>query len=127
MLNRNLIIQKTRQIGVYTLLSRCLGLIREFLTVRYMGAGALADAFFTAWKVPNSLRKIFAEGAMSATFVPPIMQTIRSEGKGAVNGLMFLGFLVFEGTVLLLCGIALLITPFLVKFIAPGFSPEQIV
>lgn len=126
MVSRKLILQKTRQVGVYTLLSRCLGLVREFLTVRYMGAGALADAFFTAWKVPNLLRKIFAEGAMSAAFVPPIMQAIRAEGKQAIGGLMMLGFLLFEGLVLLICGIAIIFMPFFVRLIAPGFSPEQI-
>ncbi len=127
MLNRKLIIQKTRQVGVYTLLSRCLGLLREFLTVRYMGAGALADAFFTAWKVPNLLRKIFAEGAMSAAFVPTIMQTIRADGKKAIGGLMVLGFLVFEGLVLFICALAMMVMPYFVKLIAPGFSPEQLV
>lgn len=127
MVSRKLILQKTRQVGVYTLLSRCLGLVREFLTVRYMGAGALADAFFTAWKVPNLLRKIFAEGAMSAAFVPSIMQTIRAEGKEAIGGLMMLGFLLFEGLVLLLCFIAIIFMPSVVQLIAPGFSQEQMI
>ena len=64
------IIKKTLQIGGSTLVSRFLGIIRELLMVKYLGAGATSDAFLTAFKIPNSLRKIFAEGALSAAFIP---------------------------------------------------------
>ena len=127
MFTRKSIMQKTLQVGGSTLLSRLLGVIREILTVRYLGASALSDAFFTAWKVPNSLRKIFAEGALSAVFVPTIVQVIRAEGRKSVNGLMTLGFFVFEGMVLLLCAIGMLYANFFIGLIGPGFSPEQIV
>ncbi len=126
MFTRKSIIQKTMQVGGWTLISRCLGIVREILQVRYMGASALSDAFITAWKVPNSLRKIFAEGALSAAFVPSIVQTIRKEGRQAINGLMSLGFVVFEGMVLLLCVIAMTYADTFVALIAPGFSIEQI-
>ncbi len=126
MFTRKSIMQKTMQVGGSTLISRCLGIIREILQVRYMGASALSDAFITAWKVPNSLRKIFAEGALSAAFVPSIVQTIRKEGRQAINGLMSLGFLVFEGMVLLLCYFAMTHADTFVALIAPGFSIEQI-
>ncbi len=127
MFTRKSIIQKTVQVGGSTLISRFLGIIREILMIRYMGASALSDAFITAWKVPNSLRKIFAEGALSAAFVPTIVQTVRKEGRKAVNGLMSLGFLVFEGVVLILCAVAMANTQFFIFFIAPGFSQEQII
>ena len=114
------------QVGGFTLISRCLGIVREILQVRYMGASALSDAFITAWKVPNSLRKIFAEGALSAAFVPSIVQTVRKEGRQAINGLMSLGFVVFEGMVLLLCMLVMTYADTFVALIAPGFSIEQI-
>ncbi len=126
MFTRKSIMQKTMQVGGSTLISRCLGIVREILQVRYMGASALSDAFITAWKVPNSLRKIFAEGALSAVFVPSIVQTIRKEGRQAINGLMSLGFVVFEGMVLLLCIIVMTYSDAFVALIAPGFSIEQI-
>jgi putative peptidoglycan lipid II flippase len=126
MFTRKSILKKTQQVGLYTLLSRCLGIMREYLTVRYMGATAIADAFFTAWKVPNLLRKIFAEGALSATFVPAVIKTIRSEGKHSVHGLMFLGFIAIEGFVLLLCAVAMIGAHYVITFIAPGFLSDQV-
>ncbi len=127
MFTRKSIIQKTIQVGGWTLISRCLGIVREILTVRYIGASALSDAFFTAWKIPNTLRKIFAEGALSAAFVPAIVQTVRTKGKNEIKGLMSLGFLVFEGGVLFLCGIGMFFAQQIIALVAPGFSHDQIV
>lgn len=127
MFKRKLIIQKTIQVGGWTFISRCLGIIREILTVHYMGASAVSDAFFTAWKIPNTLRKLFAEGALSAAFVPTIVQTMRAEGREDIKGLMSLGFVVFEGMVLFLCMIGMLCAQSVIALIAPGFSHEQIV
>ncbi len=126
MFTRQSIIQKTLQVGKFTLLSRLLGLTRDLIQARFLGASALSDAFFTAWKVPNSLRKIFAEGALSAAFVPTIVQKVRSEGRQAIGSMMFLGFLLFEGMVLLLTAVAIQHAYAFIGFIAPGFSPEQI-
>src|SRR5690554_8115046 len=57
-------------VGVMTMSSRVLGLIRDMVIARYFGAGAGADAFFVAFKIPNFLRRLFAEGAFSQAFVP---------------------------------------------------------
>ncbi len=125
MLSKKNILQKTIEVGGLTLLSRVLGVLREVLMVRYLGMGALSDAFLTAYKIPNSLRKIFAEGALSAAFVPTIVQTVRKQDRSAINSIMTLGFLVFEGLVLLLCGLAMYYAQQVIQFSAPGFSPEQ--
>lgn len=127
MFTRQSIIKKTVQVGKFTLLSRLLGLVRDLLQARFLGASALSDAFFTAWKVPNSLRKIFAEGALSAVFVPTIVQKVRTQGRQAVGSMIFLGFLIFEGLVLLLTALAIQHAHGFIAFIAPGFSPEQVV
>src|SRR4029079_6497310 len=100
MLTKNKIIKKTIEVGSSTLLSRFFGILREVLMVRYLGVSGLSDAFLTAFKIPNSLRKIFAEGALSAAFVPTVVSTMHHENKSAVSGLMSLAFLVFEGMVL---------------------------
>ena len=125
-LSKRSIIRKTMQVGGSTLMSRVLGIIREVLMVRYLGAGAMADAFITAWKIPNSLRKIFAEGALSAAFTPTMVKLIKEDKKDAANGLMSLGFLFFEGIVLALCTIVIITAPTVVWLMAPGFSPEQV-
>ncbi len=127
MSTRKSIINKTLQVSGSTLLSRLLGIIREVLMVKYLGASAISDAFLTAYKIPNSLRKIFAEGALSAAFIPTIVQVVRQKGRSAVNSLITLGFLVFEGMVLVLCVLIMWQAEFVLRLIAPGFSEQQII
>lgn len=103
-----------------------MGIIREVLMVRYLGAGAVADAFITAWKIPNSLRKIFAEGALSAAFIPTLVTLVKEGKRDDANGLISLGFIVFEGIVLALCILVMWYAPTVVWFMAPGFGPEEI-
>ena len=57
-------------ISSFTLASRILGIIRDILIARVFGAGMATDAFFVAFKLPNLLRRLFAEGAFSQAFVP---------------------------------------------------------
>src|SRR5258708_10735980 len=127
MLSQKTILKKTIQVGSSTLLSRFFGIVREILMVRYLGAGGLSDAFLTAYKFPNSLRKIFAEGALSAAFIPTVVQTLKHGDKNAIAGLMSLAFLVFEGTVLALCALIMKHAEQVIGFIAPGFSEQQII
>lgn len=127
MFDKKTIIKKSLQIGWCTQISRLLGMAREMLLSRFLGASALSDAFFTAYKIPNSLRRVFAEGAVSAAFIPPIMQKLRAQGKASIAGLMTLAFIVFEGLCLLLVIVALWQTEWIIQTIAPGFSPDQII
>lgn len=126
MFTRKTIIKKTMEVSGWTLFSRVLGIIREVLMVRFLGAGAISDAFLTAYKIPNSLRKIFAEGALSAAFVPTVVQYMHKKGREAVNGMMTLAFLFFEGIVLVLCFFGVYYARQIIELIAPGFSAEQI-
>ena len=57
-------------VGSMTFLSRVLGFVRDTLIARVFGAGVYTDAFFVAFKIPNLLRRLFAEGAFSQAFVP---------------------------------------------------------
>ena len=125
-LSKKIIVQKTLQVASATLLSRVFGIIREFLMVSYLGAGATSDAFIAAFRVPNALRKIFAEGALSATFIPSLIKTTRTQGQTAADRLMTLGILIFEGTLLMVCIGAMLKAEAIIRFVAPGFLPEQI-
>lgn len=126
MFSKKTIIKKTMEVGGFTFLSRILGIIREVLMVRYLGASAMSDAFLTAYKIPNSLRKIFAEGALSAAFIPTMVNTMQSKGRAGVKGLMTLGFIFFEGLVIALCALVILKAELVIRFIAPGFSEVQV-
>lgn len=126
MLHKRSIIRKTIEVGGFTLLSRLLGIIREFLQVRYIGAEALSDAFLTAYSLPNSLRKIFAEGALSVAFIPTFVRLVRQDKRDELDSLMSLAFIMFEGAVLLLCILAMIYAHTLIYFMVPGFSLELI-
>ncbi|MFD0388617.1 lipid II flippase MurJ [Tistrella bauzanensis] len=72
------LIRAAATVGGLTMMSRVLGFARDVLVAGLLGAGASADAFFVAQKIPNLLRRMFAEGAFSAAFVP-IYNRIRVE------------------------------------------------
>ena len=74
------LIKSTAIIGTLTLLSRVMGLVRDTLMTKYLGAGPVTDALITAYKIPNTFRRIFAEGAFNAAFVPLYSRRIEEDG-----------------------------------------------
>ena len=114
-------------VSVMTLLSRVLGLARDIVIAGLFGAGAGADAFFVAFKIPNFLRRLFAEGAFNQAFVPVLSEYRSQRDRIAVRGLIDS----VAGTLgLTLTGItlvAIFAAPVLVWVFAPGFSqlPEK--
>jgi putative peptidoglycan lipid II flippase len=112
--------------GAATMLSRVLGLLREQLFAALVGAGGLADAFVVAFRIPNLLRDLFAEGALSAAFVPTFTDTLRNRSRAeafalanrVVNTLaLLLGVLVLFG---------MLFAESLVGVLAAQFPPERL-
>jgi putative peptidoglycan lipid II flippase len=125
-MHKKSLMHKLLQVAGSTMGSRVLGIQRERLMMAYLQWGSLAESFITAWAVPNSLRKIFAEGALSAAFIPTLVKLVKEKRIAEANGLMSLGFLFFEGIVLVLCMFAMIFAPQVVWFMAPGFS-EQVI
>lgn len=125
-LSKRSILKKLFQVGGNTLVSRFLGLTREILLMRFLGVGVVADAFTIAFLIPNSLRKIFAEGALTAAFVPTFITLFQKEGRDKADALMSLAFLAFEGAVLMLCAIVMWKAEATVYLMAPGFSASQV-
>lgn len=119
------IIKKTISFGASTFVSRILGLARQVLQARYLGLTAAADAFVAAYKIPNMLRKIFAEGALTTAMVPTLVSVLKRDGKHAVSELMTLAFIVFEGSLFIFCLLVFWQAPLVLHIIAMGFSPEQ--
>ncbi len=114
-------------VSVMTLLSRVLGLVRDIVIAGLFGAGAGADAFFVAFKIPNFLRRLFAEGAFNQAFVPVLSEYRSQRDRREVRGLIdsvagTLGLTLTGMTVL-----AIVAAPVLVWVFAPGFSqlPEK--
>ena len=111
-------------VGAATLLSRLLGFIRDAGIAAVLGAGVLSDAFFAALQIPNLFRRLLAEGALNAAFVPMWLRLRDETGpRGARRfGEATLGtMLVVLGITALLC---MLFAPIVVRIIAPGFRIE---
>ena len=64
------LLKSTGTFGFYTIISRLLGYLRDILIAIFLGTGMLADAFFVAFRIPNTFRRLFAEGTFNAAFVP---------------------------------------------------------
>jgi len=112
-------------IGAFTALSRILGFLRDILIAAILGAGPVADAFFVAFKLPNLFRRLFAEGAFNAAFVPLFARARAEEGEE--GGERFAGTVLSWLTVVLLAATTLaeIFTPAFVFLLAPGFTGEQ--
>ena len=105
-----------------TFVSRLFGLAREQVFAHFFGATLATDAFVAAFRIPNLLRDLFAEGALSAAFVPVFTETMVNKGK---KDAFHLANLLLNGLVIVLSGVVLvgiLVTPWIVDLIAPGFS-----
>lgn len=79
------LLRSTAIIASLTLVSRLLGFVRDVLIANFFGAGFISDAFFTAFKLPNVFRRMFAEGAFNAAFVPLYAKRIEQEGEAAAD------------------------------------------
>lgn len=110
-----------------TLISRVLGLVRDIILAGLLGANAYADAFWLAFKVPNFLRRLFAEGAFSQAFVPVLSEYRTQRGYDDVRALIDRVAGMLGGTLLALTGVVLVAAPWVTFVFAPGFraSPEQ--
>ncbi len=107
-----------------TLLSRVLGFVRDTIVARAFGAGMATDAFFVAFKLPNLLRRIFAEGAFSQAFVPILAEYKAQQGEEATRTFIayIAGLLTLVLALVTLVGI--LAAPAIIWATAPGFSAD---
>lgn len=126
-MSKSTLLKKTYEVGINTFLSRILGLTREILLMRFLGIGILADAFNTAFMLPNSLRKIFAEGALTAAFLPTFISIYKQEGKDQANKLTTLAFIVFECALLAVCALVMFNPEKTILLFAPGYTGERVV
>lgn len=104
-----------------TLLSRILGFVRDLIIAKAFGAGTATDAFFAAFRLPNMLRELLGEGALSAAFIPVFTESFRMRGREGAWRLAWtvLTLLAFLLIAVSIAGIAL--APWLIRLIAPGF------
>ena len=105
-----------------TLLSRILGFVRDTVIARVFGAGLYTDAFFVAFKIPNLLRRLFAEGAFSQAFVPVLAEYKNREGDEATHVLVDHVAAFLSVTLLAVTALGVAAAPLIIYLTAPGFA-----
>ena len=114
-------------VGSYTMASRILGFARDILIAAMLGAGPVADAFFVAFKLPNFFRRLFAEGAFNAAFVPLFTARLTENGHDEARRFAEEVFSVLVLTLVVLCTAIQIAMPWAMHVFAPGFvgDPER--
>ena len=115
------LIKSTSTYSFFVIISRILGYVRDLFIAIYLGSGPIADAFFVAFRIPNTFRRLFSEGTFNSAFVPSYMSELN---KGKERAKKFANN-VFNFLVLSLLIVVLLIEifmPIFILLIAPGFS-----
>lgn len=119
------LLRSTAVVSAATLLSRVLGFVRDVLLAVWFGAGPAMDAFLVAFKIPNFLRRLFAEGAFSQAFVPVLAQTREEEGVPGVRDLVARTLGLLATVLALLSLIAMVGAPWVIGIFAPGFDAQD--
>jgi putative peptidoglycan lipid II flippase len=109
-------------ISRFTLLSRVLGLARDQLFAALVGAGMHADAFVTAFRIPNLMRDLFAEGALSAAFVPTYARSLKTQGRAEAQRLAIRMMTLLTVVLTALVALGLVLAPQIVHLLSPGFD-----
>ena len=107
-----------------TMLSRVLGFVRDTIIARTFGAGVASDAFVVAFKLPNLLRRIFAEGAFSQAFVPILAEYKAQQGEEAARTFVAYVSGMLTLVLALVTFLGILAAPWVVWISAPGFADE---
>ena len=118
------LVKSTGTFGFYTIISRLLGYLRDILIAIFLGTSLLADAFFVAFRIPNTFRRLFAEGTFNAAFVPSYTsELVKGKKKSNIfaNKIFNLLFL----ALLFLVLVAEIFMPIVVNLIAPGFVEDS--
>jgi putative peptidoglycan lipid II flippase len=108
-------------VSVYTLLSRVFGFIRDILIANFLGASSVADAFFVAFRFPNLFRRLFAEGAFAAAFVPIFATSLENNGRDEALKFANQAFTVLAILLVLFVAFMEAVMPWVVVVLAPGF------
>ena len=119
------LLSSTSIFSFFTLISRILGYLRDILIAIFLGASIFADAFFVAFRLPNTFRRLFAEGTFNAAFIPSYTSArIEDKKKGKKFADDILGSLLL--ILILIITVVEIFTPYLVYIIAPGFTENDI-
>ena len=118
------LIKSTSTFSFFTLISRILGYFRDLLIAIYLGSGPIADAFFVAFRIPNTFRRLFSEGTFNAAFVPSYSsELVKGKEKSEIFANKVFNLLLVG--LLLIVFIIEVFMPFFIFLIAPGFAENS--
>ena len=117
------LIKSTGTFSFFTIISRLLGYLRDILLAIFLGTGFLADAFFVAFRIPNTFRRLFSEGTFNAAFVPSYASEVNN-GKEKSNKFANEIFSLLLLILLIIVLLVQLFMPVFVSLIAPGFVDD---
>jgi putative peptidoglycan lipid II flippase len=127
MSEKETIARATGIVGTATLLSRILGYLRDMVIAYFFGAGLATDAFFVAFRIPNTFRRLFGEGSLTVSFIPVFSEYLHHKEQRDWKELVNQAFTFLS---VILAGVSLLgiiFSPVLIRVLAPGFDdPDQI-
>src|SRR5690242_3406460 len=112
------------RVSSMTLVSRILGFVRDMLVARAFGASVYTDAFFVAFRIPNLLRRLFAEGAFSQAFVPILAEYKNQKGEIATKQLVDHVATVLTWALVITCLLGIAASPPIVYFMATGLKSQ---
>ncbi len=114
-------------VGAATMLSRIFGFLRDMVVAAFFGAGLTTDAFFVAFRIPNMLRRLLAEGSLTVSFVPVFTEYLNRRSKPEALELANIAFTLLSILLAVVSVLGVLLAPLIVTVMAPGFSrsPEQ--
>ena len=118
------LIKSTGTFSFFTLISRLTGYLRDILIAIFLGAGPIADAFFVAFRIPNTFRRLFSEGTFNAAFIPSYSSELNKNKKNAelfANNIFNILFLSLLAIVLIIE----IFMPLFIALIAPGFTGDS--
>src|SRR5690606_24329896 len=119
------LLRSAATVSSFTLLSRITGLVRDVLIARAFGAGPLTDAFWVAFRIPNLLRRLFAEGAFSQAFVPILGELRSTAGEDDVRRLLDRVALLLTLVVMFVTVLGILGAPWVVTLMASGLRAAE--
>ena len=118
------LIKSTGTFSFFIIVSRLLGYLRDVLIAIYLGSGPIADAFFVAFRIPNTFRRLFAEGSFNAAFVPSYSSEL-IKGKDQAKNFANDAFNFLMLGLLTLVTIIEILMPGFIYLIAPGFYEDK--
>jgi len=113
-------------VGAATLLSRILGFVRDAVIAWFFGAGFSSDAFIAAFRIPNLFRRLFAEGSLSAAFIPMFTEYVVNNDQDEAFSLARSAFRLLSIILIIATIGGILLSPWIVRLIAPGFDAQKI-